>query len=356
MTIKSSERIFNVHALRALAAMLVAYSHCETYCPGWERFGRFSHAGSEGVTLFFVISGFIMVFTTTIRNPDCVTFIAGRISRIVPLYWLITLAVFLIALIKPSLMNSTHANVIELLKSLAFIPYVKESGLVQPIVFVGWSLNYEMFFYGLFGLGLLVPKKTHAALATMSILIALVVVGVWIPSQSVATHFFTRPVMLEFGLGMALGLLWRSHPGRILPSSLALSVMITSVVLIIALPADILSIANAGYGLISALIVGSAIALERNGLILRWRWLQHLGDASYAIYLSHFFITIAVDHVLRHSPASGPAVVAILVATLAACALLGLVIHHLIELPLTRAARRVLLPRPPATLPSELAA
>ncbi|MFP3589860.1 acyltransferase, partial [Paraburkholderia sp. SIMBA_055] len=54
--------------------------------------------------------------TTSVRD-----FIASRLVRIVPLYWLATLLVFFGALLRPDLFNSTTANVPELLKSLFFI-------------------------------------------------------------------------------------------------------------------------------------------------------------------------------------------------------------------------------------------
>ena len=74
-------------------------------------------------------------------------FFRRRVLRIVPPYWFFTILLYLAALRIPQLMGATRANLPDLLKSLFFIPFTKDSGLIQPLLFIGWSLNYEMFFY-----------------------------------------------------------------------------------------------------------------------------------------------------------------------------------------------------------------
>jgi exopolysaccharide production protein ExoZ len=113
----------------------------------------FDTFGGGGVDIFFVISGFIMVYTTQSHHVGPFSFFVNRVVRIVPIYWLLTLAVFTLAVIAPHLLGATRAAPSELLKSLLFIPFAKSNGAVQPILFLGWTLNYEMFFYMLFALG-----------------------------------------------------------------------------------------------------------------------------------------------------------------------------------------------------------
>src|SRR3954451_25277970 len=93
------------------------------------------------VNLFFVISGFIMVYTTFSRPTRPAEFLCNRIARIVPLYWLMTLGTYSIAFVAPTLLQATSTNPLELLKSLFFVPFVKSNGLVQPVLFLGWTLN-----------------------------------------------------------------------------------------------------------------------------------------------------------------------------------------------------------------------
>jgi exopolysaccharide production protein ExoZ len=82
--------IRNVQALRAIAAILVVFVHLDKLLAG---IGA-STFGAGGVDIFFVISGFIMVYTTMGRQPSPLSFMANRIARIVPIYWAITLVSF----------------------------------------------------------------------------------------------------------------------------------------------------------------------------------------------------------------------------------------------------------------------
>src|SRR5690349_10997415 len=100
----------NVQALRALAAMLVVLGHLqplfETVHPAlaWVGLGRC------GVDLFFVISGFIMVHTTRAGDTSPGAFAIRRLVRILPLYWAVTLAVFAVALVAPSLVQASRPD------------------------------------------------------------------------------------------------------------------------------------------------------------------------------------------------------------------------------------------------------
>ena len=69
-----------------------------------------------------------------------------------------TIGVFILAVAAPGLVKATSANFDELIKSLLFVPFAKENGLVQPTLFVGWTLNYEMMFYALFAAALFLRR------------------------------------------------------------------------------------------------------------------------------------------------------------------------------------------------------
>src|ERR1700730_5914930 len=154
--------IFNIQSLRALAALSVAYFHTDF---GGIRFGSF------GVDVFFVISGFIMA---QICQTDSSHFFLRRLVRIVPLYWALTLLIFGLAKFAPWLVYRAPADWADLARSLFFVPYQNKSGLVQPELFLGWTLNYEMFFYVNVALALLiVPPRFAAGLA------AALIIGIW---------------------------------------------------------------------------------------------------------------------------------------------------------------------------------
>src|SRR5882757_5496052 len=101
--------------------------------------------GGRGVDLFFVISGFIIFYATHSANLTPAQFLRRRVERIVPLYFFVIFAVTMLALTLPATFGTpgwyTSGHI---LKSLAFIAFTDGE---MPVVYVGWSLEYEMYFY-----------------------------------------------------------------------------------------------------------------------------------------------------------------------------------------------------------------
>ena len=72
--------------------------------------------------------------------------------RIVPLYFSMTVLITIVALIKPEWFRSIVVSDEAFMKSILFIPYrIQNSG---PLLSLGWTLNYEMFFYLVTALGI----------------------------------------------------------------------------------------------------------------------------------------------------------------------------------------------------------
>jgi peptidoglycan/LPS O-acetylase OafA/YrhL len=76
----------NVEALRAIAALAVVLVHLRVFL----QMLRIPNIGGGGVDLFFVISGYLMVYTTRRSTPRPFEFFARRLARIAPMYWLVT--------------------------------------------------------------------------------------------------------------------------------------------------------------------------------------------------------------------------------------------------------------------------
>ena len=340
--------ISNIQALRALAALLVVVVHLEQLLAPLGVTPSNVFFGGGGVDLFFVISGFIMVYTTAQSWPGTGNFLLNRVIRIVPLYWLMTLAVFALAMIAPSLLGSTEARPEYLAKSLAFIPFEKSNGRMEPILFLGWTLNYEMFFYLILGLGLAWKARGLAAVALF--FVALVAAGL-IAAGSAGEfsdpllRFYTHPILLEFVIGMAIGAaylhpgwdaLWsRSSPwigAAMVAGGLAALVFLP----LVELPTDRI----VQIGLASACIVFGARWLERLGHVVRSNTVLLLGNASYAIYLTHPFVTQAVSKVADMLSLNSVLVRCLLVpVTYALVMLAGVIVHLMLEKPMTRAIR-----------------
>jgi exopolysaccharide production protein ExoZ len=94
----TSVQVVSIQVLRAIAALMIvilhAFQDAETLVlSSGVRFNAPDLPLSAGVDLFFVISGFVMVVAS--RNlfasaGGYAVFLKRRISRIVPLYWMVT--------------------------------------------------------------------------------------------------------------------------------------------------------------------------------------------------------------------------------------------------------------------------
>jgi exopolysaccharide production protein ExoZ len=282
---------------------------------------------------------------------------ANRITRIAPIYWLITVALYAVALAAPSLLQATSADPVQLLKSLLFIPFQKSNGLVQPVLFVGWTLNFEMFFYASFALGLMLPQRRVGAILVMALLAALVLAGVVFRPEGVVASFYTRPIILEFAAGMALA--WFGGGVRV-TSVLALRALVAATVLGVAalalVPLWAPEVSRVlSQGIPASVVAASAITLHQSGVRWSSRVLLLLGNASYSMYLTHPFVTQAAQKVGKMLGLT-PALAAVLtIVTLVAVCITGVVTHLAIEKPLTRlakaAADRLLVGQKPAAAP-----
>ena len=315
-------RLHALQYLRAAAALAVVYSHAVIQVDAYEHF--LPYAGGFGVDVFFVISGFIMVW---IAKPEDTPwrFIVNRVRRVVPLYWFFTLLMALILVALPTVFKRSAFEWDTLLMSLAFVPHesVAHPGWLWPILAPGWSLNYEMYFYLLFALSLLLPPArrvagTIVALGAVALFVELLGRHWWD-----AARFYSADMVFEFALGMLLAVAWKR--GLRVPPRVALLLIALGTALLLAhLPLPRLL----AFGVPSLLVVAGCLwvrAPER-------RWGVLLGDASYALYLSHLF-TLGVLRVVL-PPLLGDGALAawsFVAISIVVCTLGSVVVHLVID-------------------------
>lgn len=292
-----------------------------------------------GVDIFFVISGFIMMLVSVGRHAGGIDFLIDRITRIAPNYWFYTMVLVLTGLALPSLLRAVDINVDAIAKSLLFIPFERPGGDIQPILGVGWTLNYEMFYYLIFSFLMRLPawQKTLAMIAIFSGLFA---VAVMADVGPVFGAFFGNTIVFAFVSGMALYLAVERW-GRPRPAASIVALALGLVIwLSTAGPwSPAWSARFLLWGVPASLMVYAALGLSPAGGRIS-SFLERLGDASYSLYLSHTF-TITLLFVIwqRLGFASPP--LFILAAFLASIAA-GFIAHRIIEVPLTQAARRLI--------------
>ncbi|WP_313159776.1 acyltransferase family protein, partial [Mixta calida] len=134
--------IISVQLLRALAAIMVVMHHI-TIKAGQYHNNALSgfHIGEFGVDLFFIISGYIMCYTTEGKKIVPWVFIQRRIKRIIPLYWVMTAIALAVYLVAPAMVNASGGET-SILASWTLFPLGK-----KLLVNNGWTLSYEFLFY-----------------------------------------------------------------------------------------------------------------------------------------------------------------------------------------------------------------
>jgi exopolysaccharide production protein ExoZ len=326
-----------IQHLRAVAAIGVALHHsiAQVYGNNGHAYGRL---GAAGVDLFFVISGFIMWVTAISRDEAPGKFVLKRLLRIVPLYWLVTTLVLAIVLVKPQLMRSASFDAAHAVASYLFIawPHPKFTGMFWPVVVPGWTLDYEMFFYAIVTVSLAFALRWRAMIIC-AVLVALAVLGSTLAPMTIA-GFYTDPILLEFALGIAIGVCFTRRAA--LPRGVAYALIVLGMGLFVVLgPLETDANRLVCWGVPMALLVLGSVNAPT---ILPGRAFRVLGDASYSIYLTQF-CTIAPAAAVVNSVFHGAAgKVLATVALIAVAVGGGVVAYGLVERPLTRVVKGAL--------------
>ena len=119
--------------------------------------------GAGGVDLFFVISGFVMVYASErlFAQPGASrVFFLRRLARIVPLYWAVTAILVGYVYVAHRIFPPPFITTEGVIASFLFIPWPLPNGVMAPVHALGWTLNYEMFFYAVFALAIMLPRRS----------------------------------------------------------------------------------------------------------------------------------------------------------------------------------------------------
>ncbi|MBL0373516.1 acyltransferase [Rhizobium sp. KVB221] len=287
--------LVQIQYIRAIAALLVVYFHAILQLQKLDPNAALAGAafGESGVDLFFVLSGFVMWITTSGKQISMGDFYWKRIRRIVPLYWSATILAALIALIVPSILRSTVFDAPHMLASLFFIPWINPAdpsgAMIAPVIVPGWTLNYEMYFYLMFGALLLLPRAVR--LVSMIGAFVLMSVSCWLmPTENTASLFYGNLVVFEFVAGTVLGHFYVAGHRLAVKPALSLSLIAVATIVLLVLDYSHLPVDRLfKMGVPAAIIVYAATAMNFSKLPTL-SWLRYLGDASYSIYITHIFV------------------------------------------------------------------
>jgi exopolysaccharide production protein ExoZ len=283
--------VHSIQFLRFVAAALVVYFHANVALKlsyPWivsDRFDYFASFGASGVHIFFVISGFVMFYTSFKKGSSefsSTAFLLRRVIRIYPIYILYALCSLFFYQMLGQGYQLTAGQIVG---SLLLIP-----GYSSYIIGPGWTLSYEVYFY--FCFAVIMALGSIRGLSTLTLFFATsIVVGIALDIDQPIIHVVTNPLLLEFVLGawIAYYLLseFRIHP------------MVANVMIVAGLGGFSIGLV-AGYsrwpstvvwGFPSALLVGGLVFREFGNHSLKLiEKISFLGDSSYSLYLLHVML------------------------------------------------------------------
>ncbi len=306
-----------LEALRGLAALFVASFHAvgwlyadQLSAGGVDVHGYpymfFIRTGALGVEMFFLLSGFIMIYTTSyVHKVGPREFLLRRMARILPLYWFCLTAYWV--LITPTTPS------IEVVKAAFLLPVSNSAPpfFGYSILNVAWTLTYELLFYGFFAFALLFPSRRMPRGISICLLLTASVFGLqwWLggyvtlspydspllDGDSVGTALIgmlANPLFIHFAIGALLGegyMILRTHPAKLAQYTRVLRLSATALAIIspliyFGLPAQH-GIFGVGASAITIFLTFTIADLLGNPI--RWRATDSIGKWSYGIYLVH---------------------------------------------------------------------
>jgi peptidoglycan/LPS O-acetylase OafA/YrhL len=290
------QRIHFLDSARGIAALMVVIFH---FSDGYGEHRLLSETGknivaffingSDAVSFFFVLSGFVLSYPyfTNNTSPDYLRFIVSRLFRLYPAFWFMLIAMS----IYYGCTGFAHS----------WTDYVKEASLYQnftPLLGQAWSLNIELV------LSCLMPILIVAAQNNIRYMYFLLPI-------SLLFHAFINPFLFHFILGIILAHWFAKSPEKLhhIYSRLKTNVIIAIPMLYLAFSMRHLSklvypnpsigfqtfwdYTGIDFSILSAiaaffflLILLKSARLQK---ALQTRTLLFLGKISYSLYICHWF-------------------------------------------------------------------
>lgn len=311
-------KISSIQVLRGVAALIVTIYHLKNVMAANDPFRKeidfLFNSGPAGVSLFFVISGFIMVYVTRNMKPtghSILYFLTKRIVRIWPAYAIISIFYCYLQ----SRQSPGDSYMPELVMSLLFVPVADAPPPFYgyATLNVGWSLNYEIYFYLLLTVSMFFRRFRWLVFFVL-IGITLVVVPLYFgfftfkadqPAHFALPYFnmATNPIIWNFVYGVLIGLAYNNATTyEWLSGMLSQRWVARSIVAVVIWQA--LSGFLGGFGPFEwgagsmAIFVVFVFHYQRQNYRFP-AWLVRMGDISFSIYLLHVPIAVTLGFLFR---------------------------------------------------------
>jgi peptidoglycan/LPS O-acetylase OafA/YrhL len=325
--------IKSIQSLRAIAAISVVLFHCGAkiaeISPG-VHYNLF-HLFDSGVDLFYIISGFVIPLSIKSNSSDSAwRFLIHRFIRIVPLYWFTTSLFIGLLLFSPHIFQTYKFDFWHSIYSYLFLPQLR-----RPVISIGWTLVYLMYFYIVFALTLAIVGKSKVNWLIF-VFVCSYLIGLYFPyyKRYPAFELITSELLLEFGMGLLFYFLYQKN---IRINFTVAAGMIISGIFLCYLLQGMPRLYS--YGMPMALIFCGVVLSPKE--LLNVTLLQYMGNLSYSLYLVQVF-TVPACGILTKKLSFNPVGLSIpyFIFYLCVTVFAGMVLYILIERPATNYLRK----------------
>jgi exopolysaccharide production protein ExoZ len=332
----------DIQWLRAIAATEVTVWHSDLVT----KFFSSTHIhdsfykplGGVGVELFFILSGYVICMQAPTYRTGA-AFMMSRLYRLTPLYWLFTTLVLVAYFVNPAWrLHGLDFDGLHLLKSYLFFP---QQG--PPVLGVGWTLEHEMVFYAIVAVAMVAVPTLHRQekfgiaflLAGLGLLGFVLGTG---PSKLVWDFHLASPYMLAFGFGWFMRVLDEGTNGHGKSGPVIAFCLIALAAFVATNSVDAIVLYRiAVAGAVFTAFCRWRAAFEASNPLNRV--MGRIGDASFSLYLSHWFILSMSGKVLSHFALPASMDLGIRLSAIALCTALGYWLFVALEKPVDRYLR-----------------
>jgi len=346
-------KVITIHYLRGIASLLVVAYHNKT--SGYEVLGNHNifeylfKGGAFGVDLFFIISGFIIAFSTQEnKEHNLLNFTIKRIFRIYPIF---LVAITLYILVHPAY------TFYEILRSYIFInrDYDKAAPYFgYNVLFPAWSLSYEVYFYIVFCMAMSISHQKRILITSAVLIIPALILQLYYNngisfngsmrlqnSDFAFLNFFASPMLYEFIVGMMFFYLVRLFDN--VKHYKYICFLLFFSFLFCYLTTFNYTVGLSGFGTWSILLIAAGLMLERNHVIGKNKILSFFGDISYSLYLVHAIVMQVLIKYHVYVPFYNKNSLSKFLVIMISSILFAWVLHEIVEKPMLRAGRTALI-------------
>jgi exopolysaccharide production protein ExoZ len=241
-------------------------------------------------------------------------------------------------------------DLIDILKTIFFFPFFDSEKISSPLISVGWSLSYEIYFYLLVSFFLVYKINTLKALLVT--ICTLCTLGVLINPSIAMLRFLTNPILLEFALGISCGLIYSWLSSSKITNSkksyISMALMLIGFILmsitffvstnnnihafdVIENDSHLAFYRSIVWGIPCAVFMLGVILVEKSFMVKIPKILILAGDASYSNYLIHGQVYVIIAIIYRSLHLNS---VTYLITVIPICIVVSIIFFKIIERPL----------------------